>query len=479
MKSVESDHYGWRLFSMCFAAFALQLDMFSFIMSLPTISRHFDVGTDTVALAIICYFLFRGSSLLVVGRIEDVLGLKRALVWGFLIFTLGALGAGLAPSISLLILARCVQGLAAAILVSSVYAIVSVLLPLEKRGGAFGLISGSAGLGVAVGAPLGGVISGWLSWRGIFFVDIGMGLLGAAFAFKTLPSVGKSAKGLWSNFDILGAILSFLAVFLALFALNRVNQLGWDFPIIIGCGLASVALGVLFVFREKRSAAPLVDLTLIRNTGLVCALVVGVLMFAVISGNALLMPFYLEMIGGMQPQSAGSVFLIWALTVALTSPIAGRMADRFSPRVLVSGAFLLGMGACLFFVFMLGAPGNVSYVAFLLVFGLSVSSFLSPNNHAIMRHAPQGGKGAFSSLYNVFNNLGWAIGACLFEAVFSHFVPHGRDGALHSGVSRGLLVEGFQYTYALAVALLLAGLILSVYLLATRSGPETSKAGQL
>jgi len=221
MKIGESEHY-WRiLFSACFTIFAWRLDTYTVTISLPTISRHFGVGTNTVALVVICYSLLISSSLLVVGKIEDIFGIKRLLVWGFLIFALGGVGASLSPSITFLILARSVQGVAGAILIGSVYAIVCELLPEGRRGKAFGLVSASAGLGVAVGAPLGGMISGLLSWRGVFLLDVCLGLVGAAVVLKTLPSTEKKEKDIRSNFDISGAVLSFLAVFL----LDRLREL--------------------------------------------------------------------------------------------------------------------------------------------------------------------------------------------------------------------------------------------------------------
>jgi EmrB/QacA subfamily drug resistance transporter len=465
MKIGESEHYRRILFCACFTIFAWRLDTYTVTISLPTISRHFDVATNTVALVVICYSLLISSSLLVVGKIEDIYGIRRLLVWGFLIFALGGVGAALSPSITFLILARSVQGVAGAILISSVYAIVCELLPEGKRGRAFGLVSASAGLGVAVGAPLGGMISGLLSWRGVFLLDVCLGLVGAAVVLKTVPSTEKKEKDVRSKFDISGAVLSFLAVFLMLFALNRASRLGWGSPVIPGCLLASVIFGVLFVFKEKRSVAPLVDLRLFGDYRPYYGLIVGVLMFAAMSGNAILMPFYLEMIQGMTPQLAGSIFLAYSLTRVVTSPFAGRIADGVPPRFLVTAALLIGAGAFFFFGFIVRVPGNRYFIVFLILWGLSVGSYLPANNHVVMRHAPENKRGAFSSLYNVFNNLGWAIGACLSESVFSHYISCGMLGVTHRGASPKLLIEGFHYTYVLGGVLLLVALIPSAILL--------------
>lgn len=466
MKIVESDRYWGILFSACFAIFAWRLDTYTVTISLPTISRHFDVGTNTVALVVICYSLLISSSLLVVGKIEDIFGRRRLLTWGYLMFALGGVGASLSSSITFLILARCVQGVAGAILISSVYALVSELIPAGRRSRAFGLVSSSAALGVAVGAPLGGMISGLLSWRGVFLLDVCLGLVGAAVVLKTIPSTEKREKAIRSRFDISGAVLSFLAVFLMLFALNRASQLGWGSPVILGSLLIAVIFGILFVVKEKRSVAPLVDVRMFEDKRWYGGFLVGVLMFAAMSGNAILMPFYLEMIQGMTPQIVGSIFLVYSLTRVVTSPFAGRMAASVPrARFLVCSALLMGMGACFFFGFMLQIPGNRYVIIFLLLWGLSVGLLLAPNNHLIMRHARENEKGTFSSLYSVFNNLGWAIGACLSESIFSHYVSYGIHGVAHSGVSPKLVIEGFHYTYIFLGVLLLVALIPSVYLL--------------
>ena len=141
-----------------------------------------------------------------------------------------------------------------------------------------------------------------------------------------------------------------------------------------------------------------------------------------VSGNALLMPFYLEMIEGMKPQQTGVVFLIYSIVFALTSLITGKASERISPRLLITLGLLTGMVACLSFSAALNSPGNLFYMTFLFLLGLSVGAFLPPNNQVVLGHAPEGAKGVFSSLYNTFNNLGWALGACMSEAVFSLYL---------------------------------------------------------
>ena len=467
MRIIASDQCRGILFSACFAMFAWRLDTYTVAISLPTISHHFGVGTDTVALVVICYSLLISSSLLVVGKIGDLYGKKRILASGFLVFALGGVGASLSPSITFLIVARSVQGVAGAVLISSAYAMVSQLIPKERRSRAFGMVSSSAALGVAVGAPLGGVISGLLSWRGVFLLDVCLGLVGAAVVLKTIPSPEKREKAICSHFDISGAVLSFLAVFLMLFALNRASQLGWGSPVILGGLLAGVVFGVLFLVNEKRSVASLVDLRMfVEDKRWYGAFLVGVLTFAAMSGNAILMPFYLETIQGMTPQIAGSIFLVYSLTRVVTSPFAGRMAESVPrARFQVCAALLMGMGAFIFFGFTLREPGNRYVVFFLLLWGLSVGLLLPSNNHLVMRHADANKQGAFSSLYNVFNNLGWAIGACLSESIFSHYVSNGIHGVAHGGVSFKLAIEGFHDTYLFLGVLILIAFIPSAYLL--------------
>lgn len=467
--------YHWRtLFTACFAAFVWRLDLYGVTISLPSISHHFGVGTDTVVLVVVCYSLFLSSSLLLVGRIEDILGVKRVLIWGFLIFALGALCAGLSTSIAVLIFARSVQGIAGAGLISSVYALVSQKVPVERRGSAFGLISASAALGISMGTPLGGMITGWFSWRGVFLLDVCLGLLGAAAAFRTIPFSGKKKINFWSSLDMPGAVMSVLSVFLVLFALNRVNGLGWDSPFVLGGFLVSAISGMSFILWEKRSSSPLVDLSIIKSRKLIFTLLVGMLMFASLSGNAVLMPFYLEMIEGMKPQLTGGVFLIYSIVFAFTSLIVGKLADRVAPRLLVTVALLIGVVACLFFSAMLNAPGNLYCVIFLFLLGLSVGAFLPPNNQIVMGHAPEGAKGVFSSLYNTFNNLGWALGACLSEAVFSIYLSGTSVDATQRSASQSFHLAGFRNAYVLVGGLILGSLIISIILLAKRSSDETT-----
>ena len=458
--------YRWRIiFSTCFAAFVWRLDLYAVTISLPSISNYFGIGTDSVVFVVVCYSLFLSSSLLLVGKIEDILGVKRVLVWGFLIFALGALCAGFSPSILVLILARSIQGIAGAILISSVYALVSIKVPMQNRSKAFGLISASAALGISMGTPVGGMITNWFSWRGVFLLDVCLGLAGAVSAYRTIPSSLEKKVNLWSSLDMAGAVSSFFSVFLLLFALNRITHLGWDSPLIYCSILGSGISGVFFVLWEKKCRSPLIDLKIISNWKLMLKFLVGVLMFAALSGNALLMPFYLEMIEGMKPQQTGVVFLIYSIVFALTSLIVGKAAERISPRLMVTGGLLTGMVACLVFSATLGSPGNLFYMICLFLLGLSVGAFLPPNNQIVMGHAPEGAKGIFSSLYNTFNNLGWALGACVSETVFSLYFSDMLIGESDSNACQGLLLAGFKNAYMMVGGLILGALIISMILL--------------
>lgn len=355
-------------------------------------------------------------------------------------------------------------------MISSSNAIITRLLPTGKQGGAFGLFTASSGLGITVGAPLGGAISGWLSWHGIFFFDVCIGLFGVVVAWKGLPRDRfHRGNSHLPRFDVSGAILSFLAIFFMLFALNRVCQRGWNSPAILFSLLISGIPGILFILREKWSTDPLVDPKLLQNRNLLWGLLVGVLVCAVFSGNALLMPFYLEMLKGMTPQLAGATFLLYAISVTLTSPIAGRLADTISPRLLISVSLAVGVCVCLLFSIILGRPGNVPLLVFMPLFGLAIGMFLAPNNSVIMTYAPETSKGTFSSFFNMFNNFGMALGACLFEAIFSHCVSHGQAGPVEGTVPQELLLTGFHRAYDLAAFMFLVGLILSVILLVRKA----------
>ncbi len=413
----------WVIAAACLAPFMARLDTYIVNISLPTISKHFHAGTGTVSLVLLAYVLAMTSSMLVFGKLEDRLGLKNVFLWGYSVFVVGSLLCGVSFSISMLIVARALQGAGAAMLMTAAFTAVSRFIPHEKTGAAFGMLSMIAALGVSVGPALGGYLTGFFSWRWIFLVNAPVGILGALLAAAAIPELASRPASQPDRppFDIRGAVLSALGLMALLYALNQGGEQGWTSPdIVFGFLLAAALLG-LFAWLEFRHPAPLLTISLIKRKDFRRGLASAFFAYFLMAGNGFLMPFYLEYDHGLSPQKSGLVFSCFAGIALVLTPIAGRLSDRLDPGRLCRAAMIGAAATCLFFVATLDLPGLLSVVLTLVALGVAYSFLIPPLNSQLTGMAPADQKGAASGLLQTMIGVGMAVGVCSMETVYSHF----------------------------------------------------------
>ena len=404
--------------AICLAGFIIRLDIYIANISLPAIARYFNVGTGQVSCVMLSYLLMVTSSMLLFGKLGDRFGTKRILVIGYGVFTLGSLLSGFSVTLAMLILARGLQGLGGAMLFTSAFSSISRVLPKEETGWGYGMWSTFVGLGITAGAPLGGIISGLFSWHWIFLVNVPIGLLGLLLAQRFIPDDRpKREKG--APFNFLGTILSFLCLLALVYALNQAGVMGWGSPrVLISFGVAAVLLFSM-LNREKRHPNPLLPPDLLKNRGYTYAVLTGIMGFMFVAGNSFLMPFYLIRTHGLSPQAAGLMMLFYALTFAMLSPRAGRLSDTVDPRKLGLTAMALLAVASVSFAYFLRLPTLLPVALFLLLTGVSMGFFFSPNNRLAMALAPSQQRGVAAGIYQAAVNMGMVLGVSLFETVFS------------------------------------------------------------
>lgn len=403
---------------------------------LPIVSRDFGVSVSTIEWVITVYLLIVSGLLLSFGRLGDLYGHKVIYLIGLAIVVFSVPLCGLAQNVPMLIAARALQALGAAMIFSNSPAILTMNFPATQRGQVLGLQSMMVYLGLTVGPSLGGWLTTQFSWRAVFFINLPLGLLalwlGARFIPRDAPTETRE------SFDVIGAGTFIVALVLLLLALNQGHAWGWTSPAILAMFVAAMILGTLFVYIERRVTSPMLDLTLFRQRLFSAATVSAIANYICIYSILFLMPFYLIQARGFSAAQAGVLLTAQPLVMAISAPIAGTLSDRIGSRVLATaGMAVLACGTLL--LSRLNAASSFNDVALALALaGLGTGLFTSPNNSALMGAAPRHQQGVAASVLATARNGGMVLGVGLAGALFST-VQTQFGGTIFDGISIGLL----------------------------------------
>ncbi len=447
-----STRHAWILFSVVFAGFLFQVDGCVVNISLPTLARHFGVSTGKISLVVLSYLLVVSSTLPLFGKLADRLGLRTVFLLGYSVFVSGTLLCGLAPGLGILLLARCVQGLGGAMLLTSAFAGIPRFMPPEVAGWSFGILSTASGIGLTVGAPLGGFVSGLLSWKWIFLGQVPIALVALAIGWKVVPREELPPAASAKPFDVPGTLLSILFLFPALYGLSSGHEAGWASTSTIACFVTALVSLAGLVAWERRCPDPIVSLELLRERAFVSPLL-GRVVGSVASGGILfLLPFYLELAKGLRAEQSSLVLMVYSVVLMLVAPLAGKVSDHHPPRTVSSRAMLSGVLACAAFAGALYLPGLAPVLGFICWIALTYGFFFPSNNLLVMRAIPPHLLGSASGVLATAWTLGTSIGVSLFETVFAARVAlAGAAPDAHGLASVPLpaLLSGFRGSFLL------------------------------
>ncbi|TAX72104.1 MFS transporter [Rhizobium leguminosarum] len=443
----------WALASLSLSMLLPSLGTSIANVGLPSLAQAFHAPFQDVQWIVLAYLLAITALIVSVGRLGDITGRRRLLLAGILLFTLASILCGVAPTLWLMIAARAVQGLGAAIMMALTMAFVGETVPKARTGSAMGLLGTMSAIGTALGPSLGGLLIAGLGWPAIFLVNVPLGIVTFALAYRHLPvdiSRGKTDR---KGFDMAGTLL--LALTLSAYALAMTIGHG-RFGLLNVALLSAAVFGIgFFVFAEARAASPLVQLTVFRNPVLSASLAMNALVSTVMMATLVVAPFYLSHALGLNQALVGIVMSIGPVISILSGVPAGRLVDRLDTSfVVVAG--LVAMAAAS--VAMAVLPGISGYIVAIAVLTPGYQLFQAANNTAVMADVRPDQRGVISGMLNLSRNLGLITGASVMGAVF----------ALASGTSDvavahpEAVASGMQITFAVAAALIIVALAIAL-----------------
>jgi EmrB/QacA subfamily drug resistance transporter len=463
------------LMATCLGLFLGQVDTTAINLALPAMSRDLAGGIAGMQWAVDAYNVTFAALLLTGGTLGDRLGRRRLFRSGIAVFIIGSVVCALAPSLGVMIGGRVLQGVGSAAMLPQSLAILATAFPgRRERNRAMAAWSMVAGIGLAAGPTLGGLVVDEIGWKFIFWVNVPIGLGALLLAIRHVPeSRNPDAR----EPDLPGQLLGAVALGLLTFVVVDGHQQGWTSTAIISCVIVVLACAALFFRVERRHPSPMLPLNLMRRGQLPVATVVAMCMTFGMYGMFMLVSLNFQQERGTSALAAGLEMLPLPAVFVLLSPLVGRLVTRFGPRLpMTAGMFLMGAGMLIYAV--VGGDANLALieVAFVIV-GIGLALNTGPVVGVAVSAVSAERAGLASGIANLARMFGATLGVAVqgtVLAVISHDVTHGP--AFLSGLRTALLVGSGVELLGAAIALIKVRNPGKVSLVQPGGGPESDSA---
>ena len=466
-----SGHRGIALIILLCAQLMVILDATVVNIALPEIERGLNFSATSLSWVMNGYTLTFGGLLLLGGRAGDILGRRRVFLAGISLFTLASLAGGLATSAGLLLAARAVQGVGGALASPAVLAlIVGSFAEGRERTRALAIYTGVVTGGASLGLVLGGVITEWLSWRWVLFINVPIGLIALAAAPRFVTETPRQP----GRFDVAGALTSTLGMALLVYAFIRAAASGWGDGLAAGAFVLAVVLLAAFLLTETRAPQPITPLRLFADVSRSGSYVARLLLVAGMMGMFFFLTQFLQDVLGFSPLRAGIAFLPMTIMVFGVSRAAPRLMARAGPRVMMIAGMvpvIIGM-AWLSRV----SPGTgywTGVIGPMVLLGGGMGTVFVPLTTASLAGVQPADSGAASSMVNVMQQIGGALGLAVLVAVYGtstrDAARHPLPGATAAAQAHHVLAHGMATAFLLAAILDAVALIVIITLIRTRA----------
>jgi len=445
--TTQSARVGWTLALAAIGTFLTALDIVVVSTALPTLRTHLHASLADLEWTINAYNLVLACFMLTGAALGDRFGRKRLYVIGVILFTAASAACALSTTNGELIGFRALQGIGAAIIMPLTITMVAEVMPAGKRAMAIGLLGGVAGLGVAAGPIIGGVLLDALSWQWIFWINVPVGVAVALLSALRL----HESRGPRPYLDFPGLILAGAGMFAVVWAAVRAPSIGWGSAEVVGMLVSGAFLAVLFLLWERRTTTPMLPLAYFRKPAFAGPNFAGFVMWISMIG-ALVMITALFQIGmGYSPTESGFRILPWMALPIVFAPLGAALATKFGNRpVLLVGLTLQGAGLLWLAA---AAEHGVTYATVLpplIVSGIGMSFNFPTVSNAVVESVPFEEVGMANGANKATTELGAVFGVAIMSAVFA---------ASGSFASPNMFVDGFKPAMYAAGAIVLVGLL--------------------
>ncbi|HVN96901.1 MAG TPA: MFS transporter [Syntrophorhabdaceae bacterium] len=421
-------------------------------VSLPTMGR--DLSMDAIALSWVAtsYILSAAAFLVPFGRASDIYGRKKIFTWGIIIDNAASIFGALAPSGSILIFCRVLQGVGGAMIFGTGISMVTAVYPLQERGKALGIVLTTTYIGLAAGPFIGGFLTTHLGWRSIFLSNV---VIGAVILTTTLWKIKQEwAEARGESLDLTGSVLYVFSLVLSMYGLSLLPRLIGLILVVPG-----VAGFVLFVFWVSKARYPVLDLHLFRhNRPFLFSNLAALINYSATFAVSFLLSLYLQYIMKFSPEHAGLILVVQPFVQAALSTMAGKISDRVEPRVLASAGMASLFVGLLFFAF-LHSTSTLTYVVLdLALLGFGFALFIAPNTNAIMSSVERKSYGLASGIMATMRLVGQSLS--MGVVMFTFMLHMGKS--MITEENHPQFLQSMKISFLIFAALCLLGMFASL-----------------
>ncbi len=457
---------GHTIFIVSAVQFLAPFMMSAVGVALPTIGRFYGASAVSLALVEMVYMLAITLFLLPVGRLADIMGRKKIFVSGVALFALATILLPFSPSIGIFIAIRFLQGIGVSCTVSTSVAILSSVVPKEKRGKAMGIIVACVYLGLSAGPTLAGLMIAWLGWQWIFFASVPLAMAALVLTLTRLKGEWKGAEG--ESFDWMGSLIYMTALSCLIVGASHLESRTWA-PHLMAAGMVFM---VCFSIFEYRHLSPILDIRLVlSNRVFAFSNIATWINYAASFGLTFFFSLYLQVVKGMSAQATGFVLIAQPVIQAVLSPLSGTLSDKFSASKLSTAGMAIcaaGLGVAAF----LGQDTHTWQVLVVLVImGLGFAAFSTPNMTTVMGSVESRHYGIASSLVATMRSIGMLTAMTITTLLLSMFMG---DAKVSTATAPEFL-QTMHTAFMIFAILSLVGILFSMARVEPTPGPHLKR----
>ena len=463
MKSTNDNYKNrWAILTIVLmSTFMATLDSSIVNVALPEMSKSLNVTSAGIQLVVTSYLIIISATILIFGRLGDMLGKTNVYKFGIALFTIGSLFCGISNSLLVLVVARVIQAIGAAGTMANSQGIITEVFPANERGKALGISGTAVALGALVGPALGGFIVDAISWKYIFLINLPIGIITFIYSFKILPKARRIVNG---KLDGLGALLFMLTIVPLFLALGKSQEVGFTRPIILFGFIIPIISFILFIMVEKKRKYPLLQLHIFENKLFSLSVICGFLSFVAIFCSNIIQPFYFQDVMKFSPAFTGMILMIYPLVLAVVAPFSGQLSDKVGSEILTFiGLVVTSIGLLL--MSMLNENSSlISIIFFIVVMSTGNGLFQSPNNSLVMSTVPKDKLGIAGSVNALVRNIGMVCGIALSTTILYNRISYliGYHVTDYVVGRNDAFIYGMRTVYITAAAICMFGGILTL-----------------